>query len=143
MATNSPLTRKQLAHAAGVGIESIRFYENRRLLDEPARSPSGYRIYDEAAVERLRFIRRAKELGFTLGEIEDLIGLVSRPRSRRSDLRRRASVKVQEIEGRVRDLQSIADALSALVRTCNGKGAIAGCPIFRFLNEKSLRGGKS
>ena len=69
------LTIGQLARRAGVGVETVRFYERKGLLEEPSRRPSGYRQYDEGVVDRLRFIRRGKELGFTLGEIKELLSL--------------------------------------------------------------------
>src|SRR5688572_16538183 len=79
----------QVAKAAGLGIETIRFYERQGLLAEPRRRSSGYRIYDESAVARLQFIRRAKDLGFTLGEIKSLLELRRDPGATAADVRQR------------------------------------------------------
>src|SRR5215469_14163370 len=99
------LTIGQLARRAGVGIETVRFYERQGLLAEPARRASGYRQYTEDVVTRLRFIRRAKELGFSLREIAELIALRLDPTKTCGDVRRRAKAKVADIEAKIRDLE--------------------------------------
>src|SRR5262245_11414989 len=98
-----PLTIGEVARRAGVGVETVRFYEREGRLDEPARRASGYRQYGEDAVARLRFIRRAKELGFSLKEIAELLALRADPATTRADVRRRAETKVADIEAKVRD----------------------------------------
>src|SRR5581483_8920968 len=95
-----PLTAGTVARRAGVGVETVRFYEKNGLLEEPARRPSGYRAYDEGTVHRLRFIRRAKELGFTLSEIKELLSLRCSERPC-DDVQSRAEAKVAEIEEKV------------------------------------------
>lgn len=127
----------ELAKKAGVGIETVRFYERQGLLAEPERRASGYRQYDEEAVAVLRFIRRAKELGFTLKEIQGLLELRSNTSATRADVRRSAQTKIVDIETKIRDLQRIREALSALQRTCHGDGAASGCPILAALNGTS------
>jgi Hg(II)-responsive transcriptional regulator len=128
------LTIGQLARQAGVGIETVRFYERKGLLEEPARRASGYRQYDEEVVVRLHFIRRAKELGFTLREIADLLALRDDPDTSRADVRQRAVAKVADIEARIRDLQRMKDALRRLAATCQGDGPAVTCPILEALN---------
>src|SRR5262245_7656999 len=123
----------QLARRAGVGVETVRFYEREGLLEEPARRASGYREYTDAALARLRFIRRAKELGFTLREIKELLALSGDPGATRGDVRARAEAKVTDIEERVRDLLRIKGALQALTARCHGDGPLEGCPILEAL----------
>ncbi len=128
------LTVGQVAKRAGVGVETIRFYERQGLLAEPQRRASGYRQYDEEAIAVLRFIRRAKELGFTLIEIKGLLALRLDGEATRSDVRTQAAAKVGGIEARIRDLQRMRDALSGLIAACHGDGAATGCPILEALN---------
>jgi MerR family transcriptional regulator, copper efflux regulator len=124
----------ELAKQAGVGVETVRFYEREGLLDEPARRASGYRQFTPDAVSRLRFIRRAKDLGFSLREIKELIALTGDPGATRAELRRRATDKIVDIEERVRDLRRIQEALRSLTEACDGHGPLRGCPIFEALD---------
>ena len=123
----------QVAKQAGVGIETVRFYERQGLLEEPDRKASGYRQYGGEAVSALRFIRRAKELGFTLKEIKGLLALRFDGSAKRSDVRRQARAKIEDIEEKVRDLQRMRDALLRLLDTCHGEGPAKGCPILEAL----------
>lgn len=123
----------QVARRAGVGVETVRFYERQGLLDEPERRASGYRQYGDEAVAVLRFIRRAKELGFTLKEIKGLLALRLDAAATRKDVRREARAKVADIEAKIADLQRMRDALLTLVDQCHGDGAATGCPILKAL----------
>ena len=87
-----------VARRAGVGVETVRFYERQGLIEEPPRRPSGYREYDDEVVSRLGFIRRAKELGFTLKEIKELLSLRRDPSTPAADVKRRAEAKIADIE---------------------------------------------
>lgn len=136
----------KLAKAAGVGVETVRFYERKGLLDAPARKDSGYRQYDDEAVERLRFIRRAQQVGFTLKEIHDLLNLRDSPDARRADVRDRATGKVADIDTKVRDLLAIRESLVNLLASCEGDGPASGCPIIAALADRNgpkELGGKS
>ena len=124
----------QVARRAGVGIETVRFYERHGLLDEPQRRESGYRQYRDDDVAVLRFIRRAKRLGFTLKEIKALLALRLDGSATRSDVRAQATAKVADIGAKIRDLQRMRDALSVLTATCHGDGPATGCPILEALN---------
>ena len=124
----------ELARRAGVGVETVRFYEREGLLEEPARRESGYRQYGEGVVARLRFIRRAKDHGFTLREIKELLALSNDPDATRGDLRARAGAKVADVEARVRDLLRIKAALVGLIDRCDGHGPLEVCPILDALN---------
>jgi Zn(II)-responsive transcriptional regulator len=127
------LTTGQLARQAGVGIETIRFYEREGLLDEPTRRPSGYRQYTDAVVARLRFIRRAKELGFTLKEIKELLSLRFDPSTTCADVKGRAEAKIKDIEDRVRTLNRMKKSLIKITKACSGCGPVSECSILDSL----------
>jgi DNA-binding transcriptional MerR regulator len=112
--TASALQIGELAAAAEVGIETIRYYERRGLLPEPPRSASGYRRYPSSAIERVRFIRRAKELGFSLRETAELLALRTNERGQCADARRQIDGKLTDLEGRIADLRRVESALRLL-----------------------------
>ncbi len=119
----------QVAKAAGIGVETVRFYERRGLLAEPSRRSSGYRSYGPSAIARLQFIRRAKDLGFTLSEIKALLALRRDPTSTAADVRSQALAKIEDVDARIRSLQDIRSALERLVSECRGQGPLSECPI--------------
>ena len=137
-----PLTIGQLAKHAGVGVETIRFYEREGLLSQPERRSSGYRQYSPEAVRRVRFIRHAKELGFTLKEIQELLELRVDPHSSCADVRRRAGDKIADIEGRIASLERMREALESLARKCRGRGPTSDCPILEELDREELANGE-
>jgi MerR family mercuric resistance operon transcriptional regulator len=126
----------KVAKAAGIGVETIRFYERRGLLAEPLRSDSGYRLYPKSTVHRLRFIRRAKSLGFTLAEIGELLSYSASPAAGCQDVRDRARVKIVDIDDRVSQLLAMKKALEGLVEQCSGVGPATECPILEALEEE-------
>jgi len=131
------LTIGQLANRAGVGVETIRFYEREGLIPEPERRPSSrYRQYLPQAVRRVRFIRHAKGLGFTLKEIQDLLDLRVDPESTCADVRERAREKIAGIEERIASLQRMKAALERLARSCRGRGPTTECPILGELDRE-------
>lgn len=122
-----------IAREAGVGIDTIRYYERAGLLPAPQRRASGYRDYGADTVERLRFIRRAKDLGFTLDEIRELLAL-SRDRERGvKSVKQRAETRLGEVERRIRELQRMRRGLQQLIRACPGHGPLEHCPILQAL----------
>jgi len=129
------LTIGAVARRAGVAIDTIRFYEREGLLAEPARRASGYRHYDDAAVRQLRFIRRAKALGFTLQEIRDLLALSRERRHGVKAVKQRALERLRSIDARIAELQRVRDGLAELVAACPGRGAPERCPILRALGD--------
>lgn len=130
------LTIGQLAKQAGVGVETIRFYEREGLIAEPERRPaSRYRQYPPHVVGRVRFIRRAKELGFTLKEIQELLDLRVCPSSTRADVRARVKAKITDIEERMASLGRMKEALERLGRKCRGSGPTTECPILEELDR--------
>ena len=119
----------EVAKRSGVGIETIRFYEREGLLQEPERRPSGYRQYDESTVERLEYIRRAKELGFTLAEIRELLELSFAAHAGCDHIRQRAEAKVADIEDKIRSLQQMKRSLGRIVERCRAKDSTDDCPL--------------
>jgi MerR family mercuric resistance operon transcriptional regulator len=129
------LTIGQVAQRAGMGIETVRFYEREGLLNRPARSPSsGYRLYEEDVIARLLFILRAKELGFTLTEIKELLSLRVDPGTCCEDVKARAEVKIADIEEKIGTLQRMRKALRRLTRECGETGGGPDCPILDALD---------
>jgi len=123
----------EVAKATGVGIDAVRFYEREGLIRAPARRPSGYREYTPDVVVSLRFIKRAKELGFSLKEISELLRLESSEEATPADVRGRAEAKLEDLEERIRSLQRMRRALRKLVESCPGKGPLSECSILRAL----------
>jgi Hg(II)-responsive transcriptional regulator len=125
-----PMTIGSLARSAGVGVQTVRFYERKGLLPKPARTASGYREFLPEDARRIRFIRRAQELGFTLKEVQELLELNSRPKATCSDIRRRAEGKIGDIEKRLHDLRRMRKTLKQLASACGVSGrAVSECRI--------------
>lgn len=127
----------QLANEAGVNVETLRFYEREGLLPEPPRRVSGYREYPADAVKRIRFIQRAKELGFTLREIKGLLQLRVDPDTTCAEVREQAAEKIADVKQKISDLKRIERALNKLMNSCRGNGPVDDCPILKHL-EKEL-----
>lgn len=130
------LTIGTVARRAGVAIDTIRYYEREGLLPEPLRRASGYRSYNESAVSRLRFIRRAKDLGFTLEEIRDLLALSADRHRGVKAVRQRAQQRLAAIDTRIAELKRIRKGLKQLIEACPGRGAPEQCPILRALSDE-------
>ncbi|MBL8054644.1 MAG: heavy metal-responsive transcriptional regulator [Nitrospira sp.] len=131
----------QLAKQVGVNIETIRYYERLNLLAPMSRLPSGYRLYNRDSQRRLRFIKNAQALGFTLHEIEELLDLRASSKARCGDIQRKAQTKLKHVEAKVSDLQALARALRGLIRTCRAGRPSDHCPILASLeNEHKLPG---
>lgn len=128
------MTIGELAARAGVGVETVRFYERRGLLAPPPRTGAGYRQYPHESVALLRFIQRAKELGFSLGEIGELISLRPGPGVACAEVRARADAKIADIDARLRDLARIRASLAELSEACAAGGDGNDCPILDALN---------
>ncbi len=131
-----PLTIGQVAHRAGIGVETVRFYERKGLVEEPPRADSGYRQYPEDVVARLRFIRRAKELGFMLSEISELLSLRVDPDITCADVKKQAEFKIADVEEKIRVLQGIKTALKKLAASCVGTGPTSECPILEAMDSQ-------
>jgi MerR family transcriptional regulator, copper efflux regulator len=126
----------EVARRAGVSVETIRFYERQGLVPEPPRTPAGYRQYPEETVSRLRFIQRAKQLGFSLREIAGLISLRLADDASSPDVCARAVTKLGEIDEKIRDLERMRESVAMLVEACSGSGVMDGCPILVALSTE-------
>ncbi len=116
-----------------VTIDSIRFYERRGLIAEPKRSESNYRRYTLDTASRLKFIKKAQKLGFSLDEIKDLLNLHNDPKASKADVKTRAESKILDIQQKIQDLSKMLDALEQLNELCDGHGPIEDCPILESL----------
>ena len=131
----SALTIGTLAKAVDVNIQTVRYYERRRLLSPMARRPSGYRLYGEEALRRLHFIKNAQTLGFTLNEIAELLNLRVNSVARCGDVQRKARAKLAQVEAKVRDLRALSRALRGLIQTCRAGQPTDRCPILKGLED--------
>jgi MerR family mercuric resistance operon transcriptional regulator len=123
----------QLAFAAGVNVETVRYYQRRNLMHEPPRPPGGTRRYSEADAQRLRFIKRAQVMGFALADIENLLQLGSGKRSCRTT-RELALAKLEAVDERIRELRRLRKELASLVAECDQNRREAACPIIERLS---------
>jgi Hg(II)-responsive transcriptional regulator len=131
------LTIGQLAKQARVNRETIRYYERRRLLQRPSRSIAGYRVFSDDALERLRFIRHAKMLGFSLEEIRELLALRIHSIDTCDRVRERTQAKIADIDRKIEALQQMRRVLSELVAACSRRQKTEECPILGSLEASS------
>lgn len=127
------------AEKAGVGVETIRFYERKGLIEQPRKpADGGYRSYSPDTVGRVRFVRQAQCLGFSLKEINELLLLKANPETDCADVRKRAQEKLGEVNDKLAQLSAIQSALQSLIHECQGQGpAASGCPILDALNPNN------
>jgi Hg(II)-responsive transcriptional regulator len=130
-----PLTIGQVAAEAAVNIQTIRYYERRGLFAAPRRTASGYRQYTEDAVSRLRFIRHAQELGFSLKEIQELLGLRVRNSAACDTVARKTRQKISVVQQRIADLQRMQRTLERLAAACAARRPTDECPILEAMEE--------
>jgi MerR family copper efflux transcriptional regulator len=124
----------ELARRAGVAIDTVRYYERNQLLDPAGRLASGYRRYGDSELRRLRFIRRAKALGFSLADVRALLSLSDERNV--AKVKRAAEARLADVEQRLAELERIRNALQALVAACPGHGRAEACPILNALNQE-------
>jgi Hg(II)-responsive transcriptional regulator len=125
-----------LANNAGVNVETVRYYEKIGLMPKPKRKESRYRVYDESDLARLKFIFRAKQLGFTLKEIKELLELRIESKATCGDIKNLSSRKIEDIEQRINDLQNIKKVLTKLIHQCvNEELSSEECPILEAIEH--------
>ena len=125
---------RELATRAGVGVETVRFYERQGLIAQPRKpSDGGFRSYSQETAERIRFIRQAQDLGFSLKEIDALLSLRADPTTDCADVRERAQTKLEEVNNKIARLTAIQSALKSLIEACPGQGAVRSCSILEAL----------
>jgi Hg(II)-responsive transcriptional regulator len=129
------LTVGELAKKANVNVETIRYYERRRIMPRPMRTRAGYRIYPDDAVQRLRFVKRAQELGFSLKEIQELLNLRVAPGTTSRDIRQRAETKISDIKKKIQSLRAIKKTLAKITNACSGCEPLSECPILESLDD--------
>ena len=128
------MTIGKAALKAGVGVETIRFYERKGLIDQPPKPlDSGFRVYPDEAVRRIRFIRQAQKIGFSLREIDELLSLRADPLADCADVREQAVAKLEEVDRKIARLKEIRGALEELIAACPGQGALRVCSIMGAL----------
>lgn len=133
-----PLTIGNAAKLAGVGVETVRFYERQGLIRQPAKpAGGGFRSYPDETIERIRFIRQAQELGFSLREVKELLELRADPDADAADVRARAATKLADVDEKVQQLLRIRQALEALIDACPGKGDLGCCTIMEALDGQA------
>ena len=128
----------EVAECGGVNLQTIRYYEREGLLPKPPRRASGYRMFPDTAVRRVRFIKRAQELGFSLAEIRDLLSLREDAEADAGVMRYRAKAKIADIEEKIRSLRAMKEALNMLAERCPGCGPLSNCPILDALDAKGV-----
>lgn len=130
------ITIGKLAKNVGIGAGTLRYYEQLGLLPPAQRTASGYRVYGAAAATRLRFIRRAQALGFSLEEVAELLALSDNPRARARDVKRVTQAKIADIAQRIDALERMKEGLATLEANCSGHGHTGECPILAALNQE-------
>ena len=126
----------QVARRAGVGVETVRFYEREGLLEEPVRRDSGYRQYSQDAVAQILFIKRAQRLGFSLKEIQELLTLRVDGKTSCEQMKEHAAAKLAEVERKMVELQYMRQALLQVASLCEGEGPSSRCPMLDALEHE-------
>jgi MerR family mercuric resistance operon transcriptional regulator len=132
-----PYTIARLAAAAGVHVETIRYYQRLKLLAEPAKPAGGVRRYTDADVERVRFIKRAQAMGFALAEITSLLSLKAQCSCRAT--RELAVAKLHLVDARIRELRDLRRDLARLIADCDVNTQDTECPIIQRLTMQASR----
>lgn len=127
---NHPMRIGQLAKAANINIETVRFYERKGLIPQPVKPAQGYRDYPQKTLDRILFIKRAQKLGFTLNEISDLLIMEM---AKCSEVKELASIKRDDIRAKIADLKRMETALAILLQSCETSPDKTECPIIKSL----------
>ena len=128
----------EVAERGGVNLQTIRYYEREGLLPEPPRLQSGYRMFPENTVRRVRFIKRSQEIGFTLAEIRELLAIRIDEDRNSSDVRALAEAKITDIEGKIQTLHRMKEALGRITERCSGCGPSSECPILESIDSEEV-----
>lgn len=131
-ASRRGLQRAELARRTGCNLETIRYYEKIGMMPKPPRTASGYRVYDEPHVARLRFILRGRELGFTIEELRGLLRLVDRGTQTCAEVKALTERHLADVRGKIADLKRIEKVLAATAARCSGE-QVPECPVLDAL----------
>jgi MerR family mercuric resistance operon transcriptional regulator len=132
------LSISQVAKRGGVNIQTVRYYERQGLLAPTSRTEAAYRIFSAESVRRIRFIKRAQELGFSLKEIKELLSLRIDAHTTQADIRKRTRAKIADVEQKILHLQAIHASLLRMAENCSGCGSLKDCPILESLDKEEL-----
>ena len=132
------LTVSQVAKRGGINLQTVRYYERQGLLAPMSRTEAGYRLFSFDAVRRIRFIKRAQELGFFLHEIKDLLSLRIDAHTTQAEIRKRTQAKIADVEQKIGHLQAIHASLLRMAEDCSGCGSLKDCPILECLDGKEF-----
>lgn len=135
MKVDKKLTIGRLARLVGVNIQTIRYYERCGILHPVSKTESGYRLYEERELERLKFIRHAQEWGFTLKEIGELLELKTFPLSACRKVKKRAEDKLKIVEEKIESLKRLKRVLRELIFACEKRMPLEGCPILKPIEK--------
>lgn len=127
-----------VAQRGGVNLQTIRYYEREKLLPEPPRLASGYRVYPEQTVRRVRFIKRAQEIGFALAEIRELLAIRIDGGRDSAEVRALANGKITDIEAKIQTLHRMKKALRRITERCSGCGPASECPILESIDSDEV-----
>lgn len=133
------MTIGQLAKEAGVNVETVRFYEREGIIPQPARPQTGYRLYGPQIARRIRFIREAQDLGFSLTEIRQLLALRVDPTTSCAEVKSAAEAKISSIDEKIEALRTMRKALVVITNTCSGEGPTTDCPILDALDRAATK----
>ena len=136
--TGVPMPIGALAAAANVNVQTVRYYERRGLIPKADRTPGGYRQYTGESVARIRFIKRAQDLGFSLREVADLLNLRIRRDTACAEVEAKASSKISLVEQKIGELEAIKSALEDLVDACHANAVTGDCPIIETLEREPV-----
>lgn len=131
---NEQLRIGKVAKQAGVNVQTLRYYERRGLLNPSGRLESGYRLYPPGAAQRVRFIKNAQAIGFTLREISGLLRLRVSHKAHCGDVKRKAQTHLKDVKEKIIKLQAIERVLGDLIKTCNDRATTDHCPILKTLD---------
>jgi len=132
------LTIGKLAEETGVGVETVRFYERKGLIAQPVKPLKGFREYSEEEIERIRFIRQAQDLGFSLAEIADLLKLKTTPGTQCGVVRQQAVIKLNDVEWKIDALMRMKAGLVRVIEACPGQGGLDSCTIIQAIEQPEL-----
>lgn len=132
------LTISEFAKLGGINLQTVRYYERQGLLAPTPRTEAGYRIFSSGSVRRIRFIKRAQELGFSLKEIKELLSLRIDAHTTQADIRERTQAKIADVEQKIRHLQAIHASLLQMTEDCAGCGPLKDCPILESLDKEEF-----
>jgi MerR family mercuric resistance operon transcriptional regulator/MerR family gold-responsive transcriptional activator of gol and ges genes len=137
---DNQLTVGKVAKTTGVNVQTVHYYERMGLVYPSGRKDSGYRLYEEEAVKKIHFIKNAQALGFTLHEIAGLLKLRVSHTARCGDVKRKAEIKLKDVQKKLDGLRALERTLVDLIKTCHVRATTDNCPILKSLEIQERKG---